>query len=263
MSLFYSLFSTKLKPKVIHETPIARTMRKILIVIFIILCTIIAYYIGVSKDNTALIKANTLVKEEQFNEFQTSRDKLQQELTITESKLMIQTTTIEDLRLTIKQMQSEYDKLSNDVNMYKNILDSASKIRHVEVAKLHIARILEENTDTNNDQKFIVDTTLIQRSNRRVKINGSAYLEIIAQDNNGDLTTLNYAQLTDSAKNKYLNFRFFQNLKYPITIPQDYNPIKLKVVVNSRQLSRTIVQEFDWVEYIDIDLTEVDCEKPT
>jgi len=61
-----------------------------------------------------------------------------------------------------------------------------------------------------------------------------------------------------------LNFNYFQNIEFKTAIPVEYNPTKLLIHVSSAQLSKPISEEYNWLEYLDLDLdlTTSNCIKP-
>ena len=263
MEFFKSLFSLELKPRVVHEKPITQTIRIAIIIVLAIFIAIISFFYGKTTDKSGVSKTIIDNLNIELNLAKEQAMEYDKQTAMLESKTNVQVQTIESLRLTIKQMQTEYDNLSNDVNMYKSILDNSKKPRAIEIANLSIARYKEEeleNTEDNN--KYLVNLTLIQKATRRLKITGSAYIEVVVKDENQILSTVSYSDLTGSANNKYLNFRFFQNLQYIIALDKKYSPEKIKVFVNSRQLPKSVAIEYEWDEFVDIDLGAINCEKP-
>lgn len=147
---------------------------------------------------------------------------------------------MEELRSEFVHQQAEYEQLEEKTNFYRSLMDSNSSNSGVYIHSLELLEGAAENV-------FHYRVLVAQRSADHQRVRGSIDMEVQSEKKSDGIQTLTTKDLTREEDRITLGFKFFQQVDGVLTLPADFVPDRIRLVVkidgkNSMQLE----EEFNW-----------------
>jgi hypothetical protein len=141
---------------------------------------------------------------------------------------------------TIKDLESSVSQLREDVTFYKSIMAPSSDTKGLQVQKLEITKVRDEN-------KYSYKLVLAQVSDNKNYVDGVVAVNFIGTKN-GEPEILALRDISQETElGIKFRFRYFQNMEGELTIPEGFVPEKVQVVAQSKGKKSTKVDEtFSW-----------------
>lgn len=170
---------------------------------------------------------------------------LREALARAERTLQMDHTAYEDLDRSLKGSAQEIVRLREELNFYRNIISPPNNKSGLRIQSLKLESAATGSTPaTKATNRYHYKMVLIQALKHDRKITGKARFEISGLQA-GKNTVLKFPQATD--KPIRFSFKYFQDIKGQIELPQNFQPQWIKVNVTSRgRNAQTIEQTYPW-----------------
>lgn len=145
------------------------------------------------------------------------------------------------LRQEESNRQAEMQRLQGEVDFYQRLAGTSGSQEGLAVYQLEM-----QTTASPQVYRFVL--TLTQNLRRSAIVSGTASLEL--QGTQGDKAiTLKWKDLsTDHAARPEFRFKYFQQLDGYLTIPEDFQPERVRVSLNAKGSRQTPGRDFSWSE---------------
>jgi cell division protein FtsB len=230
---------------VIRHRPGYRVRRTMILLLFSVAAAVIGYAAGMAQDGFRFASAEQsgerlLAKVEQLLD---ENRRMNQQIVNLERGRAVDEQALNQARRTIVGLETNLATLQSELVFYKNIMAPSQSSRGLQVDRLRMRA-----AGTSGVFDFMV--VLVQRGDNKNYLSGSAEVNLIGR-RNGEQETIALLELSDDIGNAdiKLRFRYFQEIKGRLRLPEDFEPSKVQVLARrdgsgSTQVERT----FDWNE---------------
>lgn len=208
------------------------------------------YDIGRSHGVQEVLEADIIKSgfEKQASSFQKTSHTIYQEIVTLKRQLKLDQVTQEELKKQIFELQSELVNLREELVFYQQIVAPEKLSGQINLQSLKII-------PTSQAGQYSYQIVLVQTQRRRDNVSGT--LELILEAQKGNLQRVfKFAEIqTDSsAVPQRFSFKYFQTIEGLLTVPDNFEPLTLRVKATLRGSQRKdgaeIDEEFDWVDLI-------------
>lgn len=230
---------------VIRHRPGYRVRRTLILLVFTVAAAIIGYATGMAQGGFRFSTAEESRERlsEQVALLRSENRKMSQQIVNLERGRAVDEQALSQARRTIVGLETELASLQSELVFYKNIMAPNESSRG-----LQIDRLAMRSAGTSGVFDFMV--VLVQRGDNKNYLSGSAEVDIVGMRNE-QRETIALRELSDDIEstNIKLRFRYFQEVKGRLQLPEDFEPLEVQVMAKrdgsgSAQVERT----FDWDE---------------
>ena len=147
------------------------------------------------------------------------------------------------LRETESERQAELSRLQSELDFYRRLAGSSGAQSGLDVYRAEIV-------PTGSGQVFQFIITLTQNIQRASMISGKLRIDI--EGVLGDRPVrLHWAQISDGeTPEPAYRFKYFQQLEGYLTLPNDFDPVRLSLTLESKNQRKPVVRNFDWANLL-------------
>jgi len=199
----------------------------------------LGYWICLRLDAAALAELRQL--KAKHGEQSEEKQRLEARLAIVEAGTEVTAAANRQLRNDLLQMEQSLDASRADLNFYRRLLSAGLE----KGLGVHEMRLLA----TASPQVFHFELTLALNSRQPGPASGQVELVVHGIESNQPVT-LDMAKLTNGVVSAGLDyeFRYFQQLRGDITVPAEFFPERLTVIVKPQARGEAVEHEYQWFE---------------
>lgn len=223
--------------------PWERFRRAVYFLLLIVLVGVGGYYGGLY-DSMSRIQQLTLERDSLSSELQAAERSiatLTQRVNVLEKGGEVDRKATEGIRQTVKELKAQISTLEEEVSFYKGIMAPSSNDRGLRVSKIDI-------TALENAGSFRYSIMLTQVADNSSYISGLAAVNFVGL-RNGERVILPLRDLDSSVTDLGVKFRFryFQEISGELTLPEQFVPEQVQVVLQSTGgKAQRVEQTIDW-----------------
>lgn len=213
--------------------------RFLVLMVVAVSCLVLGYYLGI-RDEIAIIQERSDLKQNQ--------QELQQQLLDVQGKAAIhkhgselERQASERVRQENILLQNRVSDLEEAVSFYKSIMAPQKGSKGLNVERMEIA-------GTYQPGRFKYKLVLTQVADNRAYVSGKVKLNLLGIQE-GKKQSIAFGDISNDIESKGANFKFryFQDVKGEIVIPEDFLPEQVEVIAESTgRKSTRLEKRFDW-----------------
>ena len=146
------------------------------------------------------------------------------------------------VRIENKKLREKITELEEAVAFYRGVMSPSKNVRGLRIARLDL-------NGTKDDRRYHYKFILTQVAENSRYVEGKVTFNVIGiQD--GKVTSLSHRQLISDKENKNIKFRFryFQDIKGEINLPDKFIPERVEVIAESKGKGAVRLEEsFNWL----------------
>jgi len=155
------------------------------------------------------------------------------------------------LREAESRRQAELGRMQSELDFYSRLAGTSG-------SQTGLAVYAAEIIATDSERVFQFILTLTQNLRRASVISGRARMDVEGTLDNRPVT-LNWSQLTDgSTPEPSFRFKYFQQLQGYLTMPENFNPTRLRVTLEVKDKRKPVSHAIDWDELITASSKEIE-----
>lgn len=229
---------------VIRHRPGYRVRRTLILLAFSVGAAVIGYATGMAQSGFRFSTAEESRERlsGQVEQMRSANRRMSQDLVNLERGRAIDEQALNQARRTIVELETRQASLQSELVFYKNIMAPSESSRGLQIDR---ARVRDAGSGVYD---FMV--VLVQRGDNKNYLSGSAEVGVIGLRNK-QKETIALKELSDDIEKTdiKLRFRYFQEVKGSLRLPEDFEPLEVQVTARrdesgSAQVERT----FDWDE---------------
>ncbi|WP_150912322.1 DUF6776 family protein [Marinobacter halotolerans] len=230
---------------VIRHRPGYRVRRTLILLTFSVVAAVVGYAAGMAQSGFRFSSAEDSRQRlsEQVEELRSANREMSQQLVNLERGRAVDEQALNQARRTIVELETRVATMQSELVFYKNIMAPSESTRG-----LQIDRVRVRAAGAGDVFEFMV--VLVQRGDNKSYLSGSVEVSLVGRRNE-QRETIALKELSGDIENTdiKLRFKYFQEVEGTLTLPEDFEPLELRVVArrdgsNSAQVERT----FDWDE---------------
>lgn len=216
-----------------------------ILLIFSVATAIIGYVTGMAQGGFRFSSAERSQERlvDQVEQLRGDNRQMSQQIVNLERGRAVDEQALNQARRTIVGLETELASLQSELVFYKNIMAPSESSRGLQIDRLTMR-------DAGASGAFDFMVVLVQRGDNKNYLSGSAQVSIVGQRNE-ERETIALTELSDDVESRdiKLRFRYFQEVKGRLRLPEDFEPLEVQVMAKrdgsaSAQVERT----FDWDE---------------
>lgn len=230
---------------VIHQYKPWQRFRRILYVLLLIVATAVGgFYFGASgsAERIETLTSTRDYLQVKLDEAEHTITNLSQRVNVLEKGGEVDRQATEGIRQTVKELKSQISTLEEEVAFYKGIMAPSSNDKGLRVSKIDLNVVPE----TPNNYKYSIMLTQVQ--------DNSSYIAGLAAVNfiglrDGERVIMPLRDLDDKVTELGVKFRFryFQEVTGEISLPDNFIPEQVQVVLQSTgSKAQRVEQSVDW-----------------
>lgn len=164
---------------------------------------------------------------------------VKRKLTALERDRKVDQLALETSRKTIEELSAEISQLKKSVTFYRSIMEPGNAQSGLQVHDLGIEYL--------GKTRYRINWILAQVGKSKGVIQGAVKVSIQGQGA-GEKRVLSLKEVAEDEMSNNFKFRYFQQFKAVVNMPEDFIVEKVEVVAESAgKNSMTATREFDWV----------------
>lgn len=230
---------TKITPmRVTPHNPSAKALRILMCIGVFVACVAASYFAGVYR----ITQQQALHANQQSAQQQKATAALSQEITQLRTSVDIDRQTIEDLRQLVMTQKAQINAHERDLRVYKDLLSPNAKTNPLGISfgVFTVSRLKEVG-------HFNYSLMVQKLSTKDADFSGFLEFRIIGQQGGKSLQLSLYqvsSQVTVPSIS--LSFKYFHTLEGDLTLPVDFVPQTVELVVKSEDKRTLVTSELDW-----------------
>ena len=167
---------------------------------------------------------------------------LNNKVSIYEQDSLVNRQANELVRIENKRLREKITELEEAVAFYRGVMSPSKNVRGLRIARLNL-------NATKDDRRFRYKFILTQVAENSRYIEGKVVFNVIGIKD-GKVESLSYKQLISSKDNKNIKFRFryFQDIKGELRLPDKFIPERVVVIAESKGKGAVRLEEsFNWL----------------
>lgn len=226
----------------VKHVPGVKRRRMILTILAVLVTAVLAYLLGYAVAGASLDRAidslERLSSEHQVLKKQ--EQQLRQTVVNLESGRAIDAQAKQQIQETISGLKDTVARLEKDVSFYKNIMAPSDNAKGLQVQNAEIE-------ETSEDRRYAYKIVLAQVADNKNYVSGVVAVNLIGNtDGVQDVIPLRDISEREDLGIKF-RFRYFQNIEGELTLPENFVPLSIQVVAQSKgKRASRIEQSFDW-----------------
>lgn len=138
--------------------------------------------------------------------------------------LEVDRNSLEQMRQEMVDSQTQIEILQEQVKFYQSLMDP-----NPEKGGVYIETVSVEPASFEGEYSYNI--VIAQRSSNHKRIKGKMEVEFISELNSEEVQTFALSELTENGNPLPLGFKFFQQVDGDVSLPDDFNLTKVRVVV--------------------------------
>ena len=140
--------------------------------------------------------------------------------------LEVNRNSLEQMRKEMVASQAEIEMLREQIQFYQSLMDPDP-----EKGGVYIETVDIEPAPWGGEYRYRYNIVVAQRSSNHKRVKGEIKVEFIAEPDTEEVRTFALGELTQSGGPLPLDFKFFQQLDGGMTLPDGFNPTRIRVTV--------------------------------
>ena len=230
---------------VIRHRPGYRIRRTLILLAFSVIAAVVGYATGMAQGGFRFSTAEESSERlsAQVDQLRTANRQMSQQLVNLERGRAIDEQALSQARRTIVGLETELASLQSELVFYKNIMAPSESTRG-----LQIDRLAMRSAGATGVFDFMV--VLVQRGDNKSYLSGAARVNVVGL-RDGKRETIALKDLSADIENTdiKLRFRYFQEVKGRLRLPEDFKPLEVQVMAKRDGSGSAKVElTFDWDE---------------
>lgn len=231
--------------EIVAYDPLKRFLARLTLIVTILVLVAAAYFLGKwsvwHERGTAVIERNELrtITAEQEKEL----IELRRNLLVNESNSAIDKEAYVETQQTILNQNARIAKLENELHFYQRVIAPEKVDRGLRIDSFDLTPL------TDDPKKLDFRLVITQVTNNNTFIEGRALVSLIGTQGQTQEVTLPLKDVSPNINELAIRFRFkfFQNIVGQINLPEDFEPQKVQVILQSTGNKAMRIQtEYDW-----------------
>jgi cell division protein FtsB len=230
---------------VIRHRPGYRVRRTLILLVFSVIAAIVGYATGMAQGgfrfSTAEESRDRL--SDQVEQLRNENRKMSQQIVNLERGRAVDEQALNQARRTIVGLETELASLQSELVFYKNIMAPSESTRGLQIDRLTMRRAGASDV-------FDFMVVLVQRGDNKSYLSGSTEVSVVGLRNE-QRETIALRELSDDIEDTdiKLRFRYFQEVKGRLRLPEGFEPLNVQVMAKRDGSSSAKVERtFDWDE---------------
>lgn len=224
--------------------PGQRLRRNVYLVLFILAVGIGGYYMGLfdSMEQIETLTQTSSRLQAQLDDTELEKAALAQRVGVLEKGGEVDRKATDSIRQTVKELKAQITTLEEEVAFYKGIMAPSSNDKGLRVSKIDLT------PSADSQMQFRYSIMLTQVADNSSYISGLAAVNFVGV-RNGERIILPLRDLDSSVTELGVKFRFryFQEVAGEITIPANFTPEQVQVVLQSTgSKAQRVEQTIEW-----------------
>lgn len=203
-----------------------------------------AFELGLYKAGFAAVQAQAArsALQAQIDQLQQAQHQLRLQLATAQEARVAQVRERTELARTIGELQAQVEREQQDVEFYRGLVAQPSQAARipVRVQQFHIT------AESSQPQKYLLRFTLNRPAQPEQAISGTLAITVDGTQN-GAPATIDLATLTGGQDHLPFNFRYYDHMDQPITLPASFKPDSVTLEVQpARKGVNSYRQTFIW-----------------
>ncbi|MAA66364.1 MAG: hypothetical protein CL581_16530 [Alteromonadaceae bacterium] len=228
---------------IVRHRPGQGIRRFLILLTFSVVAAMLGYMFGMAQGGfrfSDMTKTRNLLSEE-LDELRTKSTTLQQERINLERGRRIDQQALKQARETIAGLETRMVSLNSDLTFYKNIMAPSQSDTGLQVQRFEIDARRKANA-------FAYKLVLTQVGDNKSYIEGVVAVNVIGMQD-GERQVIPLRDLADEVEDLGIHFRYryFQDIKGVLVLPEQFEPIEIQVVAKSQgRKAAKSERTFDW-----------------
>jgi cell division protein FtsB len=232
---------------VIRHRPGYRVRRTLILLTFSVVAAVVGYAAGMAQGGFRFSSAEDSRERlsEQVEQLRSANREMSQQLVNLERGRAVDEQALNQARRTIVELETRVATMQSELVFYKNIMAPSESTRGLQIDRV---RVRAAGASAGDVFEFMV--VLVQRGDNKSYLSGSVEVSLVGRRNEQS-ETIALKDLSGDIENTdiKLRFKYFQEVEGTLTLPEDFEPLELRVMArrdgsDSAQVERT----FDWDE---------------
>lgn len=230
--------------EIVAYNPVKRFFLRTLLVVLVVALGLGGYQYGRwsiwHERGTAVVERDELreVTREQEEELKD----LRRRVLVTESSNAVDRRAYQEVQQTVLNLNARIAQLENELHFYQRVMAPETVDQGLRIDSLDLRPAGEERS-------YEYQVVITQVTDNNAFIEGRALISLVGtrgQTKNVTLPLKDVSEEVDDLSVRF-RFRFFQNVTGKLTLPDDFEPEKVQVILQSTgSRAMRIEQEFDW-----------------
>lgn len=230
--------------EIVAYSPVKRFFIRLLVLLLMVALGLGGYYYGRwsiwHERGTAVIERDQLrlLTREQEEEL----TDLRRRVLVTESSNAVDRRAYQEVQQTVLNLNARIAQLENELHFYQRVMAPEKTDEGLRIDRFEL-------TPTDSAGAYDYQLVITQVTDNNTFIEGQALVSIIGKRDQTENVTIPLKELSADVDdlNIRFRFRFFQNVAGQLQLPEDFEPEKVQVILQSTgRRAMRIEQEFDW-----------------
>lgn len=230
---------------VIRHRPGYRVRRTLILLVFSVVAAVIGYATGMAQGgfrfSTAEESRNRL--SDQVEQLRDQNREMSQQIVNLERGRAVDQQALNQARRNIVELETRLASLQSELVFYKNIMAPSESTRGLQIDRVRIRQAPDEGV-----YDFMV--VLVQRGDNKSYLSGSAEVSVVGlRGEQKESIALRDLSADIEETDIKLRFRYFQEVKGQLTLPDGFEPLEVQVMAKrDGSGSAKVERTFDWDE---------------
>ncbi|MDI9246607.1 DUF6776 family protein [Marinobacter sp. CHS3-4] len=230
---------------VIRHRPGYRVRRTLILLVFSLVAAVIGYATGMAQGgfrfSTAEESRNRLL--DQVEQLRDHNREMSQQIVNLERGRAVDQQALNQARRNIVELETRLASLQSELVFYKNIMAPSDSTRGLQIDRVRMRR-------TPNKGVYDFMVVLVQRGDNKSYLSGYAEVSVVGlRDDQKESIALRDLSADIEQTDIKLRFRYFQEVKGQLTLPDGFEPLEVQVMAKrDGSGSAKVERTFDWDE---------------
>lgn len=229
--------------KVVPDRPIRNAILRILYVMICVSLVALAYWYGFGQglhEEKVLLKERTQLKEA-LKLSQEREAKLRQQVAVLENASIVDKSSTDSVRTMNRELSDKIAELEEENALYQGIMSPSLNTSGLTIQEVSLGKTASQN-------RYRFKVMLTQVGNNSDYLRGFVGINILGVQNS-EITAYSLKDLSEDISDVDIKFRYryFQDFKGELVLPEGFTPDQIQVVAQSIGNKSARVEElFDW-----------------
>lgn len=228
---------------VIRHRPGHRVRRTLILLAFSVTAAVLGYALGMAQGGFRFATAEQSRERlsDQVDQLRSANREMSQQIVNLERGRAVDAQALNLARRSIVELETEQATLQSELVFYKNIMAPSESSRGLQIDRLTMRR-----AGASGAFDFMV--VLVQRGDNKDYLAGSAGVNLVGlRDEQREIIALRELSDDIEATDIKLRFRYFQEVKGRLQLPDDFAPLEVQVTAKRDGSGSAVVERtFDW-----------------
>ncbi len=225
-----------------------RPWRKItfVTVVLLLMAALVVGSFWLGKQEGASSQANAVAERDQLRidvqDKSLELNNLRQEVANLKLGSQVDRKASEGVKTEVVELKGQIAALQEDIGFYRGLMSPTSNDRGLTIGSLNV---ISRGVPRQYNYKLVVQ----QLATRHDTLNGNLTFTVVGQQDD-KLMTLHLKDISDnvSYKNIKLRFKYFQTIEGVLTLPENFEPIRIELVAQTSGTDKVVVEKkFGWL----------------